>query len=127
MRRIAPFLLVLSPLLLLLPRMAQGEFMLCDAAPLDVTLDGTWTQGAPMPTARSEIGVTALDGKIYVAGGFVGEGVTRAFEAYDIEADTWETLAPLPDALHHLGIEALDGKIYLVGGMTGNFVPDSRV
>ncbi len=31
---------------------------------------GRWMTGAPMPSARSEVAVAAVAGKIYVVGGF---------------------------------------------------------
>ena len=40
------------------------------AAPLDIQRPGTWTALAPMPTARQEVAAAALDGRIFVIGGF---------------------------------------------------------
>jgi hypothetical protein len=34
---------------------------------------GRWTTGTPMPSARTEIAVAEVGGKIYVVGGFRGE------------------------------------------------------
>jgi N-acetylneuraminic acid mutarotase len=100
--------------------LGQGT-RLCEAAPLAVTVGGAWTLGAPMPTARSEIAAAVLDGRIYVAGGFVQSAsmITDAFEVYDPPADQWETLASLPVPLHHLGMAAYDGRLYVAGGFTG--------
>jgi hypothetical protein len=36
-----------------------------------------WTMGAPMPSARTEVAVAELGGKIYVVGGFGGERESR--------------------------------------------------
>ena len=48
------------------------------------TSESFWTNGAPMPTARSEIAGTILDGKIYIIGGFDGSGrSTTTSEFYD--------------------------------------------
>jgi len=90
---------------------------------------GIWTQGAPMPTPRSEMVAAALEGKIYVAGGLgkddAGQNVVlTTFEVYDPESDAWEELAPLLVGLHHLGIAAADGKIYVSGGYDDDFTPD---
>ena len=61
------------------------------------TSQSFWTTGAPMPTARSEIAGTILDGKIYIIGGFDGSGrSTTATEVYDPMANEWTTAAPLP-------------------------------
>ena len=36
-----------------------------------------WTMGVPMPSARTEVAVAELGGKIYVVGGFGGERESR--------------------------------------------------
>jgi N-acetylneuraminic acid mutarotase len=57
----------------------------------------------------------------------VADGISTAFEAYNVEDDEWTTLAPLPVGLHHLGIAALDDKIYVTGGYADmDFTPDVR-
>ncbi len=89
---------------------------------------GTWTQGAPMPTARSEIAAAVLDGRIYVAGGLDTEGnPLAAFEVYDPEDDKWEVAPSMPVALHHLGVAAQEGRVYVSGGYRGTrFRPNVR-
>ena len=89
--------------------------------------EGPWTRGAPMPTTRSEIAVTQLDGRIYVAGGIGRLGTSNAFEVYDTSTNTWRRLAPLPEAAHHLAMTAASGRIYVSGGY-GNmlFRPDRK-
>jgi N-acetylneuraminic acid mutarotase len=81
-------------------------------------VEGPWTRAAPMPTSRSELAATALDGQIYVAGGIAQWGTTAAFEAYDPVTDRWEELPPLPEAAHHLATAATDDRIYVTGGYT---------
>ncbi len=76
-------------------------------------LDGVWTEGATQMPARSEMPAAALDGLIYVPGGFGGESV---FQAYDPARDEWLDLAPLPVARHHLMAAALKGNVYFFGG-----------
>ncbi len=76
-----------------------------------------WTNGSPMPTARSEITSAVLDDKIYVIGGFEnGHSTTSAVEVYDPRTDKWATAAPLPQPLDHTAAAAFDGKLYVVGG-----------
>lgn len=74
---------------------------------------GSWSRGTLIPTARTELAVALLDGKIYVAGGYGG---LTAFEAYDPASDTWEKLKPLPAGREHPSLAALDGIVYLTGG-----------
>lgn len=77
---------------------------------------GTWTELAELPAGRSEIGAEALDGMIYVAGGFAQDGQADRFLRYDPAADTWTELAPSPVQPHHAHLGAYDGIVYLVGG-----------
>jgi N-acetylneuraminic acid mutarotase len=72
-----------------------------------------WQQLSSMPSARSEMPATALDGLIYVPGGFGGETV---FEAYDPGTDSWASLAELPDGRHHLMAVAHAGLVFILGG-----------
>jgi hypothetical protein len=51
---------------------------------------GRWTHAALMPEERTEVAVAALDGRIYVVGGFGGGG---AFLEYDTAADQWRAAA----------------------------------
>src|SRR5258705_1262515 len=69
---------------------------------------GSWTTGAPMPSARTEVAVAEVDGKIYVVGAFGGE---RELEIYDSDVDRWSRGAPIPRALHHAGAVGLNGKL----------------
>lgn len=77
---------------------------------------GRWVESAALPTPRSELAATALDGKIYVAGGLAGSVVSEAFEVYDPATDTWRAAAALPIPLHHMALAAAGGKVYLSGG-----------
>lgn len=94
------------------------DWAICEASEMEITVMGEWSSAAPMSMPRSEQGIAALDGKIYIAGGFapVPGTVTDAVEVYDPVTDTWESRAPMPMALHHMGMTAHDGKIYATGG-----------
>ncbi len=79
-----------------------------------------WQARAPLPTARTEVAAAALDGRIYVAGGYAADGSTLdVVEVYDPAADTWATAAPLPAGRNHMGLAALGGRLYAVGGYSG--------
>ncbi|MGH2525097.1 MAG: kelch repeat-containing protein, partial [Anaerolineales bacterium] len=89
---------------------------------------GTWVQRSSMSHPRSEMPAAALDGLIYVPGGFgvtdVGLiGGTATLEGYDPAADVWRTLAPMPQPRHHLMAVAHNGKLYIFGGAQGGFSP----
>ena len=85
---------------------------------------GTWRTAAPAPTKRTEVAVAALDGKIYVVGGFekpslgnvLNFAITPSVEMYDPATDRWASKAPLPVGLHHVGIGVAGGRLYVIGG-----------
>jgi len=85
---------------------------------------GTWRSAAPMPTKRTEVAAAALDGKIYVVGGFekpslgnvMNFAITPSVEVYDPTIDRWTSKAPLPIGLHHVGIGVVGGRLYVIGG-----------
>lgn len=89
-------------------------------APFDVATPGTWATLAPMPTARQEVAAAALDGRVFVIGGF-GENAdpVAVVEAYDPATDRWETRAPLPAPTHHAAAAVVGGRLFVVGGFTG--------
>jgi N-acetylneuraminic acid mutarotase len=78
---------------------------------------GAWAAVGPMPTPRSEVGGAALDGRIYVAGGFLANGDTSpAVEVYEPARDGWRAAAPLPEPRNHLALATVGGKLYATGG-----------
>ncbi len=87
---------------------------------------GTWRTAAPMPTKRTEVAAAAVDGKIYVVGGFekpslgnvMNFAITPSVEMYDPATDQWTSKAPLPVGLHHVGIGVVDRRLYIIGGYT---------
>jgi len=82
-----------------------------------------WRTIASLPTPRQEVGVAALDGKVYVVAGIVASrGSVRTVERYDPLTGAWESLPDLPSAtgLNHVGAAAAGGKLYVVGGLIPN-------
>ncbi len=85
---------------------------------------GHWMTGTPAQSERTEVAVAALDGLIYVAGGFEKPNVWNLFrftvsqtvEAYNPATNRWTPKASLPIGLHHAGAAALEGHVYIVGG-----------
>jgi N-acetylneuraminic acid mutarotase len=82
---------------------------------------GEWLSRAPLPAGpRQETAVVALDGEVYLIGGFnAGAAIVATVEAYDPGANTWRAIAPLPVAMHHANAAAVDGQIYVTGFLTG--------
>lgn len=80
-----------------------------------------WSVHAPLSLGpRQEMGVAALDGRIYVVGGIDGsrQAITTV-EAYDPPTDRWTQRASLPDPMHHVNVAAAGGKLYVVGALSG--------
>ena len=77
----------------------------------------SWMTMAPMPTARSAMGVAAFRGRLHVAGG-EAPILHDVHEVYDPQSDTWETFAPMPVPRHAMGAVALDDAILFAGGAT---------
>jgi N-acetylneuraminic acid mutarotase len=83
-----------------------------------------WEARAPLPMARGAHAATALDGRIYAAGGERRRpaGSTPPYEplaevsVYDPRTDTWEALPPLRYRRDHLTLDTIDGRLYAVGG-----------
>jgi N-acetylneuraminic acid mutarotase len=85
----------------------------------------TWTQKAPMPTARALLSSSVVDGKIYAIGGrqYSSSSASSAVEQYDPATDTWTTKAPMPTARQWLSTSAVNGKIYAFGGTPRTYQP----
>src|SRR5260370_39400648 len=81
---------------------------------------GRWTVGTPMPSARTEVAVAEVGGKIYVVGGFGGE---RELEVYDPGTDRWSRGASIPRALHHAAAGGFQAKAYVVAGLVAGWAP----
>jgi N-acetylneuraminic acid mutarotase len=74
-----------------------------------------------MPTARAQLGVAVVNGKIYAIGGenttaTGSPNVLNVNEEYDPATNTWTTKEPMPTARHSFGIAVYQNKIYCIGG-----------
>jgi N-acetylneuraminic acid mutarotase len=93
----------------------------------------TWSNVAPLPVPLGQAAIGSWNGKIYVAGGFIGgTSVTNALRIYDIATNTWTSGANMPTSP---GVEAAagavaNGKFYVMGGddftnsLNTNFIYD---
>jgi N-acetylneuraminic acid mutarotase len=75
-----------------------------------------WISLEPLPTARSDLGVAVVDGKIYAMGGIINSRYTHVNEMYDPETDTWITRASMPTPRAGFGIAVFRNKIFVFGG-----------
>jgi RNA polymerase sigma factor (sigma-70 family) len=79
-----------------------------------------WTRKADMPTARSYLSSSVVDGKIYVIGGYTDKDILSTVEEYDPVADKWTKKANMPTARCGLATSVVNGKIYAIGGFSIN-------
>jgi N-acetylneuraminic acid mutarotase len=79
---------------------------------------GEWRWLEDMPTARSDLGVAVIDGKLYAVGGFDSRSYSSALEVYDPGTDEWTRLPDMPTARSNLGVATIGGRLYAVGGLT---------
>jgi len=99
---------------------ARGVVMVYDQA------TDTWAERKAMQIPAHHAAAVALDGKIYVFGGFVGRPGTRVWQPipsamlYDPDTDSWKELAPMPTARGAAQAVAVGGKIYVIGGAHAN-------
>jgi N-acetylneuraminic acid mutarotase len=86
---------------------------------------GTWTTGAPMPSALSE-GAALWNGIVYIPGGSpdIGGSVVDTLYAYNIASNSWSTLEHMPQALWLQGIGIINtgtgAKLYVAAGSDGH-------
>src|SRR5881392_3589792 len=80
----------------------------------------TWSNVAPLPVPLGQASIGAWNGKIYVAGGFIGgSNVTNALRIYDIASNTWTKGAALPDSRTNTygAAYTYTNTIYVYGGV----------
>jgi hypothetical protein len=79
----------------------------------------SWIVGfAPLPKPKWYTGCAALDGKIYVIGGWDGQTDLSRVDRFDPSTNTWDTVAPLPWPRWSLAGCAYEGCIYAIGGFS---------
>lgn len=80
---------------------------------------GTWSSIAPIPTPRQEVGVAAVEGRVYVVGGYDAQGrASTVVEFFDTRLNEWRPGPPVPIPVHHPMVAAVGTKVYLAGGYT---------
>jgi hypothetical protein len=78
-----------------------------------------WRRVAAMPIAVNHPAVAALDGRLYVYGGYTDSGfgaVTAALQRFDPRTGRWRLLARSPTARAAAGLVAARGRLFAVGG-----------
>jgi N-acetylneuraminic acid mutarotase len=80
--------------------------------------EDTWTRKANMPTARSGLRTSVVDGRIYAIGGrtSTSSNAISNVEEYDPTTDTWTKKADMPTSRMNFATCVVNGKIYAMGG-----------
>lgn len=85
-------------------------------------MQNRWARLKPSPNYHLEGVAAAINGKLYVTGGFGPGGATRALDIYDPATNRWTSGAALP-GVHTGGVGvSLAGQFYVIGGFTGEVV-----
>ena len=103
------------------PAPTRAAARLNPSADPNATWPFAWATRTPAPIARFEANGVAVDGLLYVFGGF--DGAIDAFkhtQVYNPATDQWSMKADMPEAITHAGIAVDEKTIWLVGGYVGN-------
>src|SRR4029450_8129407 len=75
-----------------------------------------WKTRAPFPEPDEELYGVALNGKLYVIGGWADGKAGGVTYEYDPATDKWTKKQSMPRPAHHAALAAANGKIYVMGG-----------
>ncbi len=104
------------------PTTAVGNFDWLRFAASTSSAGISWQTAAPSPIPRFEAHSAAVNGKLYVFGGFFNtsiEATTRS-DVYDVASNSWTRIADLPIPVTHSAVIVDGGTICLFGGFVGN-------
>jgi N-acetylneuraminic acid mutarotase len=87
---------------------------------LDLVED-TWNTKTPMGQARYDLGVIAVDGRIYAIGGRTNTAFVSTNEQYNPVTDTWTSRNAMPTPRASFAIATYEGKIYCIGGYDNSY------
>ena len=60
---------------------------------ISLRADNVWTMIPPMNAVRSDACATALNDKVFIVGGFTGDGVLPSVEFYDPQTNVWTVVS----------------------------------
>ena len=80
---------------------------------------GNWTPIPPLNVQRQEVGVAAVEGRVYVIGGIGRDQLgSKVVEVFDTRTNQWRFGPSLPIPMHHPNVAAVGSKIYVAGGFS---------
>ncbi len=87
-----------------------------------------WQTGASMLTPREWPASTALNGLMYVVGGYNTVGDLSSVESYNPATNAWTTRASMPAKRYGSnGVQAIGSRLYFSGGFSLSQVPQSSL
>src|SRR3989442_1086382 len=88
-----------------------------------------WTTIPPLNVPRQEVGVAAVEGRVYVIGGIgTDQQGSKVVEIFDTQAGRWRLGPSFPIPIHHPNVAAVGSKIYVAGGYSDpGFTPVAKV
>jgi N-acetylneuraminic acid mutarotase len=76
----------------------------------------SWQSGPALPAPRSGYALAAVEGRIYLFGGWDGTTYRDEVWQYDPDQDSWNVMSPMLTPRAFAGATALDGRIFILGG-----------
>lgn len=71
-----------------------------------------------MKEARSEFGLTGVNGHLFAFGGWVGSDMGASVEEYDPLADQWTLIGRMPEPRFGMGVVNFEGNlVFIVWGL----------
>ncbi|NXM10610.1 KLH17 protein, partial [Ploceus nigricollis] len=104
-----------QPLLPFCPCSYDGTSDLATVESYD-PVTNSWQPEVSMGTRRSCLGVAALHGLLYAAGGYDGASCLNSAERYDPLTGTWTSIAAMSTRRRYVRVATLEGNLYAVGG-----------
>ena len=95
-----------------------ASLVFCTAALAQMPIN-PWKKAAPFPKPDEELYGAAINGKMYVIGGWDDGKAAGINYEYDPATDKWTQKKGMPRSAHHAAIATANGKLYVIGG----FVP----
>ncbi|XP_039601369.1 kelch-like protein 35 [Polypterus senegalus] len=86
-----------------------------------------WVQVAPLNKGRWRHKMVALQGKIYVVGGFDGNGRVASVECYNSFTNEWHPVAALLEAVSSAAVTTCHNKLFVIGGAVNDQTNTNQV
>ena len=87
------------------------------------TIDA-WSKGSPLPEARCRYSLVAVEGKLYLFGGWDGNEYKDDTYVYDPVEDLWTELTPMATPRAWTGGAFSGSRIYIFGGVNADGISD---